>query len=65
MRFPPNSFKHRAHALIQQLPDDATWRDLIDSAIERMDLDAEAGFAETAPAAPLKFTNHPSTEYDA
>jgi hypothetical protein len=63
MKYPPNSFKYRAHALIHQLPDNATWRDLIDSAIERMDLDAEA---ETSyAAAPIALESGEIPDYDA
>jgi hypothetical protein len=65
MRFPPNSFKHRAHALIQQLPDNANWRDLIDSAIERIDLDAESGAADAPTANVPAVADDPSAEYDA
>jgi len=64
MKFPPHSFKQRAHALVHQLPDNATWRDLIDTAIERMDLDAEAERAYAATITALDLGDLASTELD-
>jgi hypothetical protein len=63
MRYPPDSFKHRAHVLIQQLPDNATWRDLINMAIERMDLDAQAESSYAATLTALESGQVP--DYDA
>jgi hypothetical protein len=63
VKYPPNSFKSRAHALVHELPDNATWRDLIDTGIERMDLDAEAASAHAASS--LNVADAPPTEYDA
>jgi len=33
------NFKQRAHALVDRLPHDATWSDLIDYAMERQDME--------------------------
>ena len=34
-----SSFKQRAHALVDRLPHDADWSDLVDHAIARQDFD--------------------------
>jgi hypothetical protein len=38
MTYSARNFKQLAHDLIDKLPDDATWPDLIDRAAERQDL---------------------------
>lgn len=63
MKYPPESFKYRAHALVHSLSDTATWRDLIDSAIERMDLDAESRASHAAAMKELE--SRDTSEYDA
>ncbi len=40
------AFKQEAHKLVEQLPDDATWRDLIYRAAVRADI--EAGLQDSA-----------------
>jgi hypothetical protein len=41
----PNPFKQEAHKLVDQLPDDATWHDLVYRAAVREDI--EAGLADS------------------
>ena len=40
------NFKQQAHELVDQLPDNATWPDLIDCAAERQDLEIAQFYSE-------------------
>jgi hypothetical protein len=44
MKAKPLTFKERAHALIDQLPDYATWYDLITKAEEQYDIEGSLEF---------------------
>lgn len=49
----PTTFKREAHMLIDQLPDDATWHDLIYRAAVRKDIEAGLSDADAGRVTPV------------
>jgi hypothetical protein len=54
------NFKQEAHALVDQLPDNATWYDLMFSAGERYDI--ESGYSASYSADMADYVQTPETE---